>query len=157
MVSKYSARLQRGLILWGLYGLNFSPYTLRKSKCGKHGFLQGFWNMTKPFQRQPWSMIKLAFYIDTFNSHWWSFPEYLVLNFLNLIFPYSNNLHLYILALAYILDYVPWFPRTVHPFVSIKKVMCTLEIRIHMTNLTRSKMYMLKLKYIDADYWSKEK
>ena len=30
LVSKYLARLQRGLIFFGLYGFNFIPHTLRK-------------------------------------------------------------------------------------------------------------------------------
>ena len=36
------------------------------------------------------------------------------------------------------LSYVLCFPGTVYPFVYIQNIMCTLEIRAHVTNLTRS-------------------
>ena len=36
------------------------------------------------------------------------------------------------------LSCVPWFLETVYPFLSIWNVMCTLETRVHMTNLIRS-------------------
>ena len=42
----------------------------------------------------------------------------------------------------------PWFLGTVYSFVNIQNVMCTLETRVYMTNLTRSRSILLWQKWI---------
>ena len=43
------------------------------------------------------------------------------------------------------LSYGPWFPGNIYPFLSIINIMCTLETRANMTNLTISRIFRSKI------------